>query len=470
MKYFYTTLIKAAALLILFICAYTAQAQLTYSPYSRFGIGNLHDQGEVVNYSMGGVTTPLANPWVVNQQNPATYSMLVGPAFQFSGRLNVLQVSSADQSQTATSGSINNISFGFPLRNDWGLAFGISPFSSTSYNLALDDNTQETGDFTRTFVGDGGISKAYLGFSKGFKFSQTKITRDSLNNPLDTITSTPHRVYFGANLNYYFGTIQNTQQVVFNDTDFLNSQINSSTSIRGPGANFGIYYSTNIFKKFKGERRVKNLTMQVGASYDIESQTSASGEYLYESFQFIGSRPITVDTANFTEFSDGSLRFPEKISAGVAFKYSVKKRAFLFAVDYQQQSWSTFETELPSINSDLLRDARQISVGFQYQPNENFTDFNLSFHELGSYRLGFRISDTYLNINGEQLTEMAVSTGLSWPLKNSRSMSKFHLGMEVGKRGSTENNLIEEEFIRAFIGFTLNPDFRNRWFRQRRYK
>ena len=215
---------------------------------------------------------------------------------------------------------------------------------------------------------------------------------------------------------------------------------------------------------------MKNLSLQVGATYSIETQTSASGEFLSETFRYQGSRPITVDTANFTTFSDGSLKFPERINAGVALKYSVKQRSFLFAVDYQMQSWSTLQTELPSINSDLFSDAQQISVGFQYTPNENFTDFNLSFHELGSYRVGFRMADTYLNLSGEPLTEMAVSAGLSWPLKNSRSMSKFHLGMEVGKRGTTENNLIEEEFIRAFIGFTLNPDFRNRWFRQRRYK
>jgi len=452
------------------VSTFAAQAQITYSPYSRFGLGNLYSQGEVVNHSMGGVATPLANPWVINQQNPATYSSLVGPSFQFSSRLSILRMNSKTQSETATSGSLNNIAFGFPLRNDWGMAFGVTPFSSKSFNLSLSDSDPVAGDFERTYFGDGGISKFFIGVSKGFKITTKTITRDSLGNPQDTIISTPHRIHLGANLNYYFGTLQNTQQIIFNDENFLNSQISTSTSLRGPGANFGLFYSTNLWKKFEGKKRVKNLSLQVGASYAIESSMNGDTEYLSQTYQQLGARPITVDTIAYSNTSDGSLVFPEKINAGVALKYTLQKRSFMIAVDYQQQSWSSIESDLPTINKDVFSDAQQISVGFEYKPNQNFTDFNLSFHELGSYRLGFRMSDTYLTLSGEPLTEMAVSTGLSWPIKNSRSMSKFHLGMEIGKRGTTENNLIEEEFIRAFVGFTLNPDFRNRWFRQRRYR
>lgn len=470
MKYLFTISARLVLLLVLTASSFAAQSQITYSPYSRFGLGSLYPQGEVVNHSMGGVSTPLANPWVINNQNPATYSFLVGPTFQFSGRVSNVTLRSSENSQNVTTGSLNHISFGFPLKNDWGLAFGIVPFSSTSYNISISDNHPEAGDFNRTYNGDGGLNKAYLGLSKGFNIERDEITRDSLGNPVDTITTVPHRIHFGANLNYIIGTLQNSQQIIFDDPNYFNSRTSSSTSLRGAGSNVGVFYSTNIYKKFKGNRRVKNLTLQVGANYNIETRLSSEVEALSQTYRDNNGIQIPGDTAFFSSTDAGKLTLPQKINAGIALKYTVRKREFLLALDYEQQDWSTLENDVSSIDNAIFSDARQLSVGFQYTPNDNFTDFNLAFHEIGSYRLGFRMTDTYLSLSGEPISEMALSTGLSFPIKTSRSMSKFHLGMEIGKRGRTDNALIEEQFVQAYIGFTLNPDFRNRWFRQRKYR
>ena len=43
------------------------------SPYSRYGIGNLMPQGNIVNRGMGGVSAGFADLHTINYVNPASY-------------------------------------------------------------------------------------------------------------------------------------------------------------------------------------------------------------------------------------------------------------------------------------------------------------------------------------------------------------------------------------------------------------
>jgi hypothetical protein len=81
------------------------------------------------------------------------------------------------------------------------------------------------------------------------------------------------------------------------------------------------------------------------------------------------------------------------------------------------------------------------------------------------YRAGFRYVNSYLSVNGEQLSEYGISFGLGIPMIQSRTKTTFNLSAEAGKRGNTGNGLIKENFIRLMFGFSFTPGDWDEWFK-----
>ena len=69
-----------------------------------------------------------------------------------------------------------------------------------------------------------------------------------------------------------------------------------------------------------------------------------------------------------------------------------------------------------------------------------------------------------------QLSEYAFSLGAGFPVGRSyvpgtRTASMINVGLEYGQRGTIDNGLIKENFIRVRVGFTINDE----WFIKRVY-
>ena len=62
-----------SALIIVSILA-QAQSISTYSPYSRYGIGQIPTRGFASTKAMGGVSQAVRNSFGINYLNPASYS------------------------------------------------------------------------------------------------------------------------------------------------------------------------------------------------------------------------------------------------------------------------------------------------------------------------------------------------------------------------------------------------------------
>jgi len=62
---------------------------------------------------------------------------------------------------------------------------------------------------------------------------------------------------------------------------------------------------------------------------------------------------------------------------------------------------------------------------------------------------------------------MAITAGVTLPFQKSviNRMSSLDLGLEIGKRGTLENNLIRQNFINLRIGV----NFADKWFNKRLY-
>ena len=110
-----------------------------------------------------------------------------------------------------------------------------------------------------------------------------------------------------------------------------------------------------------------------------------------------------------------------------------------------------------------------MSMGIQYVPNKNAGKGESYFKKI-FYRAGFRYTDTYLDLRNTALKDYTITFGAGFPLRKIKvgetySQSIVNVGIELGQRGTTDNQLIRERYMRVVVGFTLN----DRWFIKRKY-
>ena len=66
-------------------------------------------------------------------------------------------------------------------------------------------------------------------------------------------------------------------------------------------------------------------------------------------------------------------------------------------------------------------------------------------------------------INNQSIKEFGISFGLGIPV--SRLFSSMNTVIEIGKRGTTDQNLVKENFVNFQLSLSLN----DRWFIKRKY-
>ncbi len=471
MRYCYTTWLKGLVFLaIILLTTQVVFAQVsTLSPYSRFGIGLLNGSGGTVNRGLGGVSSSWHDYFSINADNPATYSYMYNTTFEIGGVGNFLQLENEVESQWLNNASLNDVKFVFKRQGGkvaWGA--GLIPFSKTGYSLTDSRTIEDVGLVEFRYDGEGGINKAFLGVSGRKDIKKNKTLFGSAHK-LDS-AKVNHHVAVGANFNYLFGSLNQVRRIVYDDASVFNTRISSFTSINDFTFDFGVHGLFNLKNNYQTNGKIKNrMNLAVGATYTLGKEFASNFEEITETIRYATNTEYVVDTAAWLEGTEGSINIPSRIGGGLSFIYSNSaNREFVFAVDYHQQNWTQFKSKFgDEEETGNLANASDLSFGFQYTPKQ--IGSNIKALKLSSYRLGFRMSDTYLDLGGNQISEVVATAGISIPLLGSRSMSRFNLGMEFGKKGTTENNLIEENFINAYVGFSFAPFKINQWFIERKY-
>tara|TARA_B100001250_G_C19765966_1_gene774762 strand:- start:295 stop:1560 length:1266 start_codon:yes stop_codon:yes gene_type:complete len=397
----------------------------TSSPYSRFGLGDLQQSVFPEFNAFGGASAALSDSKTLNPNNPATYTFFATNSFLLStgGRHQTTEIQNATAQQTVNNNSFSHLVLGFPLGRKIGASFGMIPFSSTGYemstNLVDDDPSHKV---IANYYGDGGISKLYFGGAF------------ELSNDLSV----------GINASYLFGGLNRRKQLVYNDESFLNSRSNSKINLRGYYYELGILYKKELNEDDK---------FSIGITANNKSLIRAKKTELVESFEFSGLLEIPKDTfVNSTDWGDITL--PQYITVG--FSYNKDKR-WLFVADYSIQNWAEYRVFK---ESDNLVNSIQLCGGVQYTPEHNSIT---KYYKRMNYRIGASYSNTPLQFEDNQLKEMSVSFGFGIPVKKSRT--KYDFSCTLGQRGTTENNLIKEQFVR--LGLSISYD--GFWFEKRKY-
>jgi len=393
----------------------------TSSPYSRFGLGDLH-QNSIPEFSaFGGASIGCSNASTVNPNNPASFTSFKPNSFLLStgGWHKTTRMQNSSAEHTVNNNAFSHFLIGFPLSEKMGASIGMLPYSSIGYEL---NARNEAYNADMNYFGDGGISKIYFG---------------GAYEPFKNFS-------IGVNASYLFGGLNRRKQLIYDDESFMNSRGNSTINLKGYYYELGLLYKYDISEE-------KQLT--IGLTANNDSEIRAKKSELVESFEYSGVFEIPKDTF-VNNVAWGDVTLPQYISGGLTYSSGDK---WLFVADYSMQNWADYSM---LDESDNLANSTRISGGMQYTP-----DFNsiTKYYKRMDYRLGGSYSNTPLLFDGNQLQEMSVSFGFGIPVKKSRT--KYDFSCTIGKRGTTEGNLIKEQFVR--LGLSVSYD--GIWFVKRKY-
>ncbi|MBT8259115.1 MAG: hypothetical protein KJO49_11625, partial [Bacteroidia bacterium] len=128
--------------------------------------------------------------------------------------------------------------------------------------------------------------------------------------------------------------------------------------------------------------------------------------------------------------------------------------------EYTRLQTSQFSNRVFDIENATFENASTIAVGGFFIPQ--YTSFN-NYWKRVVYRAGIRFENTGLKINNETINEFGISFGAGLPV--GRLFSNTNIGIEIGRRGTTNAGLVQENFVNFELSLSLN----DRWFVKRKF-
>ena len=148
------------------------------------------------------------------------------------------------------------------------------------------------------------------------------------------------------------------------------------------------------------------------------------------------------------------------LNASLGIGYGSNNEWFLSAqIDYKKGETISYFGK----NFDF-QDTYKISAGGWYLPNYN--NFRSYFSRV-VYRYGAFYERGGLKIANNSINKYGISAGVLLPFKTSniQRMSGLEIGVEAGKRGTLNDNLINQNYVNLKVGF----NFADKWFRKNLY-
>ncbi len=425
---------KAAPLLILLLLVFASEttwAQATISsPYSRYGVGELwHNNYSTVLSGMGNVGLAIRSDNYLNIKNPASYTGIDTTSFLFDisgiGSYNTLKTT--EITQDADYASLGYILFGTPITRWWKASFGLIPFSNVGYTVYDEKEVEDVGNVRFVYEGDGALNQFHIG-------NAFQITKN---------------LSVGINASYIWGIIDRRRRVTFPDSlSMLSTRIDNFDHISDVMFELGAQYFIPLDN---------GMEIGTGLVFKPGMQLSATRKYIAQNYFGSADENLELprDTVAYNPSQKGTLDFPVGFGGGISLK---KNNQFLVSMDFNWRNWEKYKSYG---RSDSLQNSFSFHLGGEYVPKHNSIT---SYWHRVRYRLGFRYENTYLEINNTPIKEFGISFGLGLPFRRSKSMLNF--AFEFGNKGTVENNLVQENFIK----FTFGLSIYERWFIKSRYR
>ena len=421
---------------LLFISIKAVGQRTNSSPYSFFGIGQQYSSQSAEQASMGGIGIAFSNNYHLNFLNPASNANLRITTYTVGLNVNDLTIKDFSGSQKSTSTNLSYINIGFPISKNSGVSFGLKPNTAVGYSLLniVNDSQGDPLEANR-FYGSGGTNKIYGAYG-------VAVTKN---------------LSLGLEAEYVFGKTENNILAQRNGVH-LATKNSETTTIRGGGLKLGLLYRKEL---------AKDLLMTVGAVVKLENNLTTTGsEHLFSLSVENGSIEVPRDTL-YSNSINGKIKNPLKTGLGLGFG---KLNKWYAGVDYEFQDALNINGSLLSVNSTYAYgSSNRISFGGFLIPKVNSIS---SYWQRVTYRAGLRFEKTGLLINNTgtagnftEIKDFGISFGLGLPLKD---ISNLNVGLEYGKKGTTINNLIQENYFNVKVSLSLNAVGNLAWFRKKR--
>lgn len=431
---------KISIILLSFLSIAAYSQTNTYSPYSRYGLGELVHPGLAANKAMGGTGIGLRLPNTLNYMNPASYTVQDTLSFIFDFGLysNFTTYKTDSISSQDLRSSLDHIIIGFPITRWWKSSLGLVPYSRMGYDIKdlkfINYSLTKAENFELYYKGTGGINHFYLG--NAFKLKNLSL---------------------GFNVNVLFGSLEQTHSYS-TETDYIIPTTRSQQqTIRSTSLTFGAQYDI----KFSDD-----LSVVVGGIFETRSRLVAENNLLVTNeYTFLDSlvdpyrgEPYgnlrSIDTIDYVNETNKNNHIPMKYGAGLSVNF---KNRIILSADYSTQKWSDYK----SLNVfDNLTDSKSLNFGLQYTPDDKAIR---NYWKRIGIRAGYYSGNTYLKISDQQIKESGFTLGLRLPFKGNKSA--FQLSYEYGKLGTTSHGLMQENYHMFNLGISLY-DF---WFVKSKY-
>ena len=404
----------------------------TFSPYSRYGLGDIYRKPLGPYRAMGGTSIGSRIPNAINFMNPAAYTSqdTLSFIFDFGLRYSNETYKSSESSSQLVNSNIDHLAISFPVTSWWYSSAGIFPYSNVGYDI-LEQNSVGGTLINHYYKGNGGLNEFYIG---------------TAFVPIKNLS-------MGFNFSYLFGNIEHIRSISSPDYTFLITEETSTTHIKDIFFTGGIQYTLALNKN----------KYTIGASFDNKAKMNTITDYSLiryaEGFvvDIDGNDSIDTyafDTAIIIPDQKGSFNLPSNIGVGFSFNYDDK---LIFGFDYSTQNWSEFEL---LGNSQNYQDNHYLSCGINYTPNPKSLE---NYFKRVDYRLGGHYYYTNLKLNNTAIMDYGISLGLGIPLKNRKT--KVNLTYEYGVKGTTDSYLIQQNYNVISLSMSLY----DRWFIKRKF-
>ena len=399
------------SLMLLF--TYSITSAQSSSVYSRYGIGDLEFGYSAKMIGIGDLGVTQLDPDHLVVTNPASWSALTRTRIEFSFGYKGVLISDANQSNYTSETDFKGFTIGFPVSREYGVGVvaGLVPYSRVSYKAVenFPSSDEVIPSYKVSYEGKGGLSKLFIGSSFMIPFGFSA----------------------GITLDYFFGTQNYFSSIEFeNSRNFINTNYENTRRSTGIGTTAGII-SSNLARDF-------NLSMfndlRFGLSFNYFGKLNTDTLLTATSLFLVD----TISTAS-TE-----TKIPFRINSGISFAFD---ESYNISLDYMFQPMTDYTFNYQ--NDTHLRDAAKYSAAIEYRPKKSV---GMTTWEQISWRFGLSYEQTQYTFNGQGINQVSTFAGLSYPLGVDNTID---LAIQYTNRGKSENNLLNENAIRIFLGLSF---------------
>ena len=387
-------------ILVLLLGSSVSVAQeLNISPYSIFGIGDLHFSETGRTSGMASALTGLSGGQLLNTANPAALATLDTNTFIFdmTGSAKASVYNSGRITQNSFGANFNKISAGLHITSRWSGAVTIQPYSTVNYKIKKEDFIEGSQNLIPTYYeGSGGVNRVSV-------LNSLRLTKG---------------LSIGVDLLMLFGNIN--RDVTQSEVKIRENSIASAFSFSS-----GMFYRTEFSE---------NLTLAAGLTYGYGSD-----------LRFRNSLTVTSKEGS-TVYKDNiessRMKNPANWGAGI----SLTARQLIIAADYRYQQWSMI---YGNKTDNRFTDTHMINLGAELAPG---VSAGRTYARSFKYQAGISVSNFYMTLNGVNPINYEFTAGAAIPF---RSGGQVNASLGWGKRGTVSNGLIREDYLRLTLSISL---------------